>query len=146
MWHQRSKSSPREAEHLLFCTVLLLVNVLSQLTCPWNEATPRDHAACSFHRKRSWIIYCWLVWCERKIMFQFIIHDRISPVEQAEYQERTRFATARVHPRSQPRAFPPLTTAPHTHSCPYLILSLLILCSTEFKMSVWDSRRIQMEK
>jgi len=22
-------------------------------------------AACSFRRKRSWIIYCWLVWCEK---------------------------------------------------------------------------------
>jgi len=27
--------------------------------------------------------YCWLVWCERKIMFWFIIHDRLRPSEQA---------------------------------------------------------------
>ena len=38
--------------------------------------------ACSAGRKRSWIIYCWLVWCERKILFQLIIHDRIRASEQ----------------------------------------------------------------
>ena len=48
-----------------------------------NEGRRRTSAevqlssACSFRRKRSWIIYCWLVWCERKILFQIIIHDRI---------------------------------------------------------------------
>ena len=34
---------------------------------------------CSFRRKRSWIIYCWLIWLvwyKRKILFQLIIHDR----------------------------------------------------------------------
>jgi len=38
--------------------------------------------ACSFRRKRSWIICCWLVWCERNIMFQLIIRDRIRASEQ----------------------------------------------------------------
>ena len=36
----------------------------------------------SSRRKWSRIIYCWLVWCERKILFQFIIHDRIQTGEQ----------------------------------------------------------------
>jgi len=26
--------------------------------------------------------YCWLVWCERKILFWLIIHDRLRPSEQ----------------------------------------------------------------
>ena len=39
--------------------------------------------ACSFRRKRSWIIYCRLVWCERKILFQLIIYDRIRVSERA---------------------------------------------------------------
>ena len=43
-------------------------------------------AACSFRRKRSWIIYCWLVWCEKKILFQFIIRDRIRAIGQAVYE------------------------------------------------------------
>jgi len=30
---------------------------------------PLEDAACSGGRIVSWIIYCWLVWCERKILF-----------------------------------------------------------------------------
>jgi len=41
--------------------------------------------ACSAGRKRSWIIYCWLVWCERKILFLLEIYDRLRPSEQAEF-------------------------------------------------------------
>jgi len=29
--------------------------------------------------------YCWLVWCERKILFWLIIHDRLRASEQAEH-------------------------------------------------------------
>jgi len=28
--------------------------------------------------------YCWLVWCERKILFWLKIYDRLRPSEQAE--------------------------------------------------------------
>ena len=28
------------------------------------------------------VYYCWLVWCERKILFWFIIHDRLRPSDQ----------------------------------------------------------------
>ena len=28
--------------------------------------------------------YCWLVWCERKILFWLIIHDRLRPSEQTD--------------------------------------------------------------
>ena len=34
-----------------------------------NLAARRRRTACSGGRKRSWIIYCWLVWCERKTLF-----------------------------------------------------------------------------
>ena len=30
---------------------------------------PADPSACSGDRIVSWIIYCWLVWCERKTLF-----------------------------------------------------------------------------
>ena len=29
--------------------------------------------------------YCWRIWCERKILFWLIIHDRLRPSEQAAY-------------------------------------------------------------
>ena len=34
---------------------------------------------------RCWIVkkYCWLVWCERKILFRLKIYDRLRPSEQA---------------------------------------------------------------
>ena len=37
--------------------------------------------------KRSYTIvdyYCWLIWCERKILFWLKIYDRLRPSEQAE--------------------------------------------------------------
>ena len=51
--------------------------------------------ACSADWAGSWIIYCWLVWlvwCERKILFQLIIHDRLRPAEQAVYLAQVRMA------------------------------------------------------
>ena len=32
-------------------------------------SSARPPTACSGGRKRSWIIYCWLIWCERKTLF-----------------------------------------------------------------------------
>ena len=42
------------------------------------------YTACSFRRKRSRIIYYWLVWSEREILFQIIIHDCIQASEQVD--------------------------------------------------------------
>ena len=41
-------------------TILTLILVGLVIPC---------HAACSGGRIVSWIIYCWLVWCERKTLF-----------------------------------------------------------------------------
>ena len=47
----------------------------------------RKHAqpVCLTVLVRCWIVkkYCWLVWCERKIMFRLEIYDRLRPSEQA---------------------------------------------------------------
>ena len=62
--------------------------VLNAYTCSQNAIR-----ACSAGRKWSWIIYCWLVWCERKILFQLIIHDRIRASEQADVVPMFRYRT-----------------------------------------------------
>ena len=49
------------------------------------------------------------------------------------------------NPRLQHHALLSLTIPPHTHLFRYQIFFLLILCSTEFKMSVWESKRFQMK-
>jgi len=41
---------------------------IGSLLCHWSHV-PLDIAACSGGRIVSWIIYCWLVWCERKTLF-----------------------------------------------------------------------------
>ena len=51
------------------------------VTCQIKQSVKLYYASAG--RKRSWIIYCWLVWCRRKILFQLIIHDRIRTSEQA---------------------------------------------------------------
>ena len=35
---------------------------------------------------RCWFVkkYCWLVWCERKILFRLEIYDRLRPSEQTD--------------------------------------------------------------
>jgi hypothetical protein len=48
-----------------------------------NKSSAKWQRSCSAGRKRSWIIYCWLVWCERKILFWLEIYDRLRPSEQA---------------------------------------------------------------
>ena len=54
------------------------------------------------------------------------------------------------HRRSKPR--PPasrlqsLTTPPASCFCPNEIFVLAILCSSDFEMSIWDPKRIQMKK
>ena len=56
--------------HRRFCTMLAIL--------------PDGYSACSGGRKRLWIIYCWLVWCERKILFWLKIYDHLRPSEQAD--------------------------------------------------------------
>jgi hypothetical protein len=45
-----------------------------------------------------------------------------------------------------PLTWYPLTTAPHMHFSKIRILFLLILCSIEFKLIVWDLKWIQIKK
>ena len=47
----------------------------------WNIVY--TYAACSRGHIVSWIIYCWLVWCERKHCFRLEIYDRLRASEQA---------------------------------------------------------------
>ena len=49
------------------------------------------HRICSEGRKRSWIIYCCLVWCERKTLLWLKIYDRLRPNEHADNQYLTCF-------------------------------------------------------
>ena len=51
----------------------------------------KHYTACSGGHKRSWIIYCWLVWCERKTLLWLKIYDRLRPNEHADNQYLTCF-------------------------------------------------------
>ena len=82
VWKEREKDKSRCG---VVVTTLIEFNVhdLSGQQCvTYNMlGAIEKYVACPFRLKRSWIIsqkYCWLVWCERKILFQLIIHDRIS--------------------------------------------------------------------
>ena len=44
------------------------------------------------------------------------------------------------------RVFGPLTTPPASYLCPNEIFVLAILCSSDFEMSIWDPKRIQIKK
>ena len=64
------------------------------------ERFPRQPTACSAGRKRSWIIYCWLIWCERKILFWLKIYDRLRPSEQADKKWQNGWQTRALVSRS----------------------------------------------
>ena len=54
--------------------ILLCWNLLSSR---WAHRTRALHQLSVGGRKRSWIIYCWLIWYERKILFWLKIYDRL---------------------------------------------------------------------
>jgi len=61
-----------------------LSSLFSLFALAWARRRRRmASSACSGGCKRSWIIYCWLVWCERKILFWLEIYNRLRPSEQA---------------------------------------------------------------
>ena len=54
------------------CTITfpdVIVVYLPTISCPTPILEEDELSACSGGRIVSWIIYCWLVWCERKTLF-----------------------------------------------------------------------------